>query len=315
VFGCNEESGFRCLKYYAEREEPPTFGIAPDSGWPLYNAEKGIANFIVEAPLPRGDVSLLQVTGGQRPNIVIDTCDATVQVDRSARAYVVDKLVSSWDKNISTRWDGDVLIVKATGKAAHGASPYYGDSAAIRLFRFLREISPLPVQSAYDHLFEMANMSGEGLGLALADDPSGPLTSNLGIVTTANGLVKLAFNIRYPVTFKGDDIKARAEKAIAKLDKAFKLVDFKDSAPLYFPLDHPLVGAICEVYEAETGEKKEPGSMGGGTYARALPNSVSIGCGWEGDGPAHETDERIKVEHLFKMSRIYAHILWKLVNL
>lgn len=52
--------------------------------------------------------------------------------------------------------------------------------------------------------------------------------------------------------------------------------------------------------------------MGGGTYARAIPNTVSIGTGWEGDGKAHETDERLKVEHLFKMSRIYAHILYRL---
>jgi succinyl-diaminopimelate desuccinylase len=52
--------------------------------------------------------------------------------------------------------------------------------------------------------------------------------------------------------------------------------------------------------------------MGGGTYARAIPNTVSIGTGWLGDGKAHETDERLKVEHLFKMSRIYAHIFYKL---
>jgi succinyl-diaminopimelate desuccinylase len=35
---------------------------------------------------------------------------------------------------------------------------------------------------------------------------------------------------------------------------------------------------------------------------------VSIGTGWEGDGYAHETDEHLIVEHLYKMSRIYAHI-------
>jgi succinyl-diaminopimelate desuccinylase len=87
-----------------------------------------------------------------------------------------------------------------------------------------------------------------------------------------------------------------------------------DSPSLYFPLEHPLVRVVCEVYEAETGEKKTPGVMGGGTYARAIPNTVSIGTGWLGDGPAHENDERLKIDHLFKMSRIYTHILYRLAN-
>jgi succinyl-diaminopimelate desuccinylase len=75
------------------------------------------------------------------------------------------------------------------------------------------------------------------------------------------------------------------------------------------------VQTIVDVYEAETGERKKPGTMGGGTYARAIPNTVSIGTGWDGDGNAHETDERLKVEHLFKMSRIYAHIFYRLAQL
>ena len=37
--------------------------------------------------------------------------------------------------------------------------------------------------------------------------------------------------------------------------------------------------------------------------------------GWDGDGKAHETDERLKVENLYKMSRIYAHVLYRLATL
>ncbi len=33
AFGCNEESGFKCVARYMETEEPPTLGVAPDSGW------------------------------------------------------------------------------------------------------------------------------------------------------------------------------------------------------------------------------------------------------------------------------------------
>ena len=100
-----------------------------------------------------------------------------------------------------------------------------------------------------------------------------------------------------------------------EISHGYRLASMEDSPSLYFPLDHPMVKVICEVHAEETGERKEPGVMGGGTYARAVPNTVSIGTGWAGDGPAHENDERLKIEHLYKMSRIYAHILFRLVNL
>ena len=312
VFGCNEESGFKCVERYMETEEPPTLGVAPDSGWPLYHAEKGIANLFVVAPRPSGDVELLEISGGQRPNIVIDSCTASVRVAKSAMAHVQEKAKDSWDRNVSAAWDGAVLTVQAVGKAAHGSFPYGGDSAAIRVLRFLREIAPLPDQEDFEALFKVPMTQGEGVGIQGADEVSGALSCNLGVISSDKGSVRFLLNVRYPVTWKGADLRRRCEEKLSSLGEGFRLEKMEDSPSLYFPLEHPLVKTICDVYEAETGEKKAPGVMGGGTYARAIPNTVSIGTGWAGDGPAHETDEKLKIEHLFKMSRIYAHILVRL---
>jgi succinyl-diaminopimelate desuccinylase len=316
VFGCNEESGFGCVARYVQTEEPPTYGVAPDSGWPLYHAEKGIANLEISVPLNKGgEMELLEIEGGQRPNIVIDSCSGKVRVAGSARAHVDGKLADAWDRNVTFAWEGDVLGVFAIGKAAHGSTPFEGDSAAIRLLRFFKEISPLSSQTFFEELFELTHIGGAGLGIAGSDEPSNDLTSNLGIVNTVNGAVELLFNIRYPVTWNGEKLQAMCNKRLATLKSGFELKVTRDSPPLYFPLDHPLVKTIVDVYEEETGERKEPGTMGGGTYARAIPNTVSIGTGWEGDGNAHETDERLKVENLFKMSRIYAHILYRMATM
>lgn len=313
VFGCNEESGFGCVERYVQTEEAPTLGIAPDSGWPLYHAEKGICNLEIEAPRNVGaEMELLSLEGGQRPNIVIDSCAAKVKVSGSVRAEVEAKLADAWDRNVTYAWEGDVLGVYAVGKAAHGSTPFMGDSAAIRLLRFLREISPLSTATYYTELFETTHVGGPGLGISGTDEPSGDLTSNLGIVGANGDKIDFLFNIRYPVTWKGEDLQARCNAHLAKLDTKLSLKVTRDSPPLYFPLDHPLVKTIVDVYEAETGERRQPGTMGGGTYARAIPNTVSVGTGWEGDGAAHETDERLKVDHLYKMSRIYAHILYRL---
>lgn len=317
LFGCNEESGFRCIEHYVKSgEETPTFGIAPDSGWPLYHAEKGIANFVIETPLIHGALALRSIRGGQRPNIVIDRCESELTVDPSVRSFVSEKLAEAWDKNVEWSWtDEKTLKLIAKGKAAHGSTPFLGDSAAIRLARFLSELSPLETESAFVELLETMHIGGAGIGISCSDEPSRDLTANVGIVETQGENVRLTINVRYPVTIQGDSLRQKCERFLAELKRPYVLASFDDSKPLYFPLEHPLVKTICEVYEAETGEKRSPGVMGGGTYARALPNSVSIGTGWEGDGKAHETDERCKIEHLFKMSRIYAHILYRLSTL
>ncbi len=316
VFGCNEESGMECVKRYAETEGPPTFGVAPDSGWPLYHAEKGIANLKIEITPPSGAFRLVAIDGGQRPNIVVDECQASVRVDESVRTEIDGKLADLWDRNVEWSWDGsDTLRIRAIGKAAHGAHPFAGDSAATRAFRVLASLAPLEFEKFYEDLLETTHISGVGLGIHGADDASKDLTSNLGIVSTTGETMHLLFNVRYPVTWKFGQLRARCEAHLAELHGDFRLAGFDDSPALYFPLEHPLVEAVCDVYREETGDDRKPGVMGGGTYARMIPNTVSIGTGWDGDGKAHETDERLAVESLFKMSRIYAHILYRLATM
>ncbi|KXK10084.1 MAG: putative dipeptidase [Armatimonadetes bacterium OLB18] len=315
VFGCNEESGMRCLAHYNLSQAPPDFGLAPDSGWPLYHAEKGIANLTVEGPLPQGSIELKSMSGGQRPNIVIDRCEAVVGVDSAHRASVESALGDYWDANLRWHWNGDDLHLLAKGKAAHGAAPHRGDSAATRLLRALVEIAPVEERANLESLLDLCHISGVGLGIHGRDEVSEDLTSNLGIVKSHLGKLVLLFNVRYPVEWQGEEVRERCEKRLSECLPGFRVADFDDAPPLHFPLDHPLVATICSVYSEETGELAIPKVMGGGTYARMVPNTVSIGTGWKGDGNAHETDERLKVEHLFRMSRIYAHLLIRLAQL
>jgi succinyl-diaminopimelate desuccinylase len=316
IFGCDEESGMACVERYVETEELPTFGIAPDSSYPLVHAEKGIADLFVEVDVPQADFQLTHCEGGQRLNIVIDRCEARVHVSDAIRKAIDEKLDGQWDRNILVQWSTpNELVIDAKGKAAHGSRPFSGDSAATRVFRLLAELAPLEVQKFYEELLWTTHPSGVGIGIHGRDEVSKDLTSNLGVVSMEGSTLKLAINVRYPTTWKGDQVRSQCENYFAnKLKSGFRLADMHDSPSLYFPLEHPLVRHIVDAYREETGDMKEPGVMGGGTYARKISNTVSIGTGWEGDGVAHETDERLKVEHLFKMSRIYAHILYKLAT-
>lgn len=312
-FGCDEESGFGCVERYVQTEEAPTFGITPDSGWPCYNAEKGICDLRVTLTAPEGEVRLTALRGGSRPNIVIDACTATVRVAPSIRSNVEAILGRYFDRNLTTGWEGDDLKIEAVGLAAHGSQPFTGDSAAVRIFRLILAISPPETLEFYQTLLGTVHPGGEGLGIHGMDPVTGLLSCNLGVVDAENEVLSLLFNIRYNVDTNGESLRDRASAKLAGIGGSVEIE--RDSPPLYFPADSALVRTIVDVYETETGEHKAPGAMGGGTYARAVPNTISIGTCWSGDGYAHGPDERIKVEHLLKIAKIYAHILYRLATL
>ncbi|HWP31283.1 MAG TPA: Sapep family Mn(2+)-dependent dipeptidase [Fimbriimonadales bacterium] len=314
VFGCDEESGFLCVKRYFEVEEPPTLGFAPDADWPLIHAEKGIVNITLEIPKPKGSLSLISLSGGSRPNVVPDYAEMELELSRELMKEALEKISDYWDKNVSVKVEGSRVIAKAVGKAAHGSMPFSGDSALTRLLRFALELAPPEQQKEYSNLLYLTHPSGVGLGIHGRDAVSEDLTTNIGIVTNEGDRLRIVANVRYPVTWSGEQLKEKCERFLHENFPEAKIVAFDDNPPLYFPLEKEPVKTICDVVRLETGEDKAPGVMGGGTYARAVPNTVSVGAGWEGDGPAHEHDERIKIEHLLKMAKIYCHIFYALAH-
>ncbi|MER3466628.1 MAG: hypothetical protein C4340_05820 [Armatimonadota bacterium] len=315
VFGCNEESGFKCVKRYFQTEEAPTFGIAPDSDWPCIHAEKGIANLHIEAPLPQGALTVTSVQGGSRPNVVIDKCEAVATVAPELRSFARERMGEYWDRNVKAEMDdaGTIALV-AFGKAAHGAMPFAGDSAFVRVWRLLADLAPPEEAEKCQGFVMFGHPSGVGLGIHGRDDVTEDLTSNIGVVRSERGVLHATVNVRYPVKWSGEELKQRCERFLADKRPGWRLASMDDSPGLYFPLNSEPVLSVVEAYREETGDNREPGVMGGGTYARAVPRTVSVGGGWEGDGPAHENDERIKVEHLIKLARIYANMLYRLAH-
>jgi len=320
VFGCNEESGFGCVEHYWEvaKEERPVYAFTPDAGFPLIYAEKGICNLILEKPLPTGDLPLKiqHLSGGRRPNMVPDAAEVLLTGSPEALYKAVTELHKFWDKNVTHEPTEGGLILHAAGKSAHGARPQGGDNAVARLARALRTLDLKPYNDILDWLNTSTDTTGEVMGIRGTDEVAGPLTCNLGILeTTSEGSVRLTYNIRYPVTWK---FEAVLEKNAPVLEKnGWTLAEHHNQDPLYVPLDQEPVATLLRVYREESGDTvSEPGTMGGGTYARATPHAVAYGAGFPGgsDGPAHERDERFALSTLFNAAKIYAHALYELAN-
>lgn len=319
VFGCDEESGFGCVKYYWEtaKEERPVLAFTPDAVFPLIYAEKGIANLVLERAVDSGEAPLrvAQARGGRRPNMVPDSAEARIVGVPGALYAALVALLRYWDRNVSVEADETGLWVRATGASAHGSTPQAGDNAVARLARALLELD-LPQDRAWlEWIAKSADPTGMTLGIRGEDDVAGPLTNNLGLLEVAGDVARVTHNIRYPVTWTIDDLLGRTRPVLE--EAGWTLAEWQDSPPLHVPLDQEPVKTLLRVYQEETGDtESKPGTMGGGTYARATPNAVAYGAAFPNgaDGPAHEPDERIAIGSLLKAAKIYAHALYELAK-
>ena len=129
----------------------------------------------------------------------------------------------------------------------------------------------------------------------------------------AQGRVHLHLNIRYSISRKGEDI---AEKVQASaMAHHCHTEQVHNSAAHYYPRESPLVDRMTQVYNEITGEEKSPYVMGGGTYARKLPNAIGFGLGGmkrdesmfePGHGGAHQADEGLYLPNYRKALEIFA---------
>ncbi|MDQ2799866.1 MAG: dipeptidase PepV, partial [Armatimonadota bacterium] len=318
ILGANEESGFGCVKHYFAHEEMPVTGFTPDGMFPLVYAEKGIANAVLTRPAPsEGErMHIRRLSGGQRPNMVPETAEAVLE-NPSPRAAVIARLNSVVGIQTEEMEDGALRVV-AKGVSAHGSTPEAGVNAVAVLFDALLLLDHQEDQvRLIEHIRTWAaDTTGGTLGIAGQDEVAGPLTSNLGLLALENGQVSLTFNIRYPVTWNSEALRARLEECIA--GSRWSLQSLSDQPPLYVPLDDPLVATLLQVYRDETGDETPPLTMGGGTYARSMQKGVAFGPSFRdadpSDGGAHAKDECWPIAHLIRATKIYARALARLAS-
>ncbi|MFC0301225.1 dipeptidase PepV [Virgibacillus soli] len=322
IIGTDEESDWRCVDHYFEKEEMPTIGFVPDADFPIIYAEKGIADFDIVQPVKEKQMDathqLLSFQSGRRYNMVPDFAEVRLQVQgettelvQKYEAYLNE---SGFKGDITEQ--GEELLFTLVGVSAHGAEPRNGKNAGIHIAQFLQtldldESGKRYVQSVAA-FYEKSR--GEVFGIAYQDDVSGDLTINVGVMNyEQNKGGRIGLNMRYPVTFKMDEGK---EKIQAELEEnGLRLENFSDSKPAYVEKDDPLIQTLQKVYEEQIGEKAELLSIGGGTYARALEHGVAFGALFPGrEDVMHQKDEYAIVDDLLKATALYAQAIYELAK-
>jgi succinyl-diaminopimelate desuccinylase len=300
IFGTDEETLWRCIKRYTEKEERPGMGFSPDSRFPVTYAEKGLLQLHLEGSNESG----IRLSGGSAFNAVPDMVfyDGERQDDL---AEALDHLGFEYE------WNEDGIEVK--GRAAHAMIPEEGINAIARLCIALHTIG---IRSkAIDFIAQEIGEDPNARRIFgdCADEPSGKLKFNVGKIELGKN-EQLSIDSRLPVTLPKEVMVDKLKAAAARYRLEYKEFDWL--GPIYLPLDHFMVTTLMKVYRRYSGDTTtEPKSSGGATYARAMDNCVAFGALFVDELlTEHQPNERAVLENLYKAMEIYAHAIFELTR-
>lgn len=259
-----------------------------------------------------GAVRLLRLRGGSAPNVVPASAEAELACPAEMAA---DLEARSTGRIRYTPISGGVRI-EASGVSAHGSTPEQGENAIGRLMQALAQL-PLPegAMGAVRFLAQKIGMESDGssLGIDLHDDVSGGLTLNLGTLQGDESGLQVRINYRYPVTASFDACAPAMQQAFEAA--GFQMTEQTHKASLYVPEDSGLVQTLLQVYTEQTGFPAKPKAIGGGTYAKTIPNIVAFGPIFPGDEiREHKPDEFIEIDKLMQNMQIFAEAMYRLAK-
>ncbi len=298
IVGLDEENGSTCIDHYVKTAEPHSAGFTPDADFPVIYAEKGIAWYRLAAKLDKVTTSsettatatnsqlrLVAARAGNVTNMVPDTCTLTLMDN-----------------------EGSISNEIYHGRSAHGSRPESGENAIAKAFAAIGpRLEASDSASAFVNAFNtlISDTTDGSLAGIAGKDESGSLTLNAGVLVMDEQNVALDIDIRYPVTWQLVDLEQRLRDAFEPF--GFEVSLIREQAPLHAQRDLPLVRNLMQVYATITGDTaSQPLAIGGGTYARSMPNIVAFGPGFP-DEPdnAHQPDESISLAAFEKAARIY----------
>ena len=274
IVGCNEENGSDDLEYYCKKEALPEKLYTPDGQYPVINIEKGMIRGKFSKKLAENSPKkyILKIHGGDTVNAVPSEAFAEIC------GFSEDEINIGNDFLYEDLKDSIKIISK--GVSAHASTPENGKNALTKLIKFLSHLDfDNQISDTLKSLFEIfpyGETNGEHAGVKCSDDKSGALTLVLSVLEFDGTNFEGIFDIRFPVSFKSDEINSKIQKTLQS--HGFDYECILASEPHYVDENSDFVQSLLKVYENLTGEKGKCIAIGGGTYVHNTPGGVAFGA-------------------------------------
>ncbi len=331
LVGTDEESANEDVTYYLKTNKPPDETIVVDSNYPVVCAEKGWCGVWLEIPKNAGEAKghgllVTSIQSGFSASIVPEKATARILnvggPISGGKSFLDDKAAAFMKRRknsrITVQVAGDTLVVTAVGKSVHSASPEKGHNALMDLLVYLdKDVNPLPNANALMAKFASTyigfELNGKSLGISHKDDFMGEVSVSTNMFHQTDSTVMMMFNFRIP---KGLPIPKAEEALNARFVSFGKKHGFAFSdkrymsEPLYNDPNSPFVQKLLSIYNTITGENRPAESIGGGTYAKRIPNAVVFGPTLPHEEyMGHRPDEYLEVSTLVKNIEILTHTM------
>lgn len=308
IFGCDEERGSSCVKHYFEHNPYPSMGFTPDAEFPVVYGEKGMVTFHISGDVKKD--GLVALVAGNRANIVPEECEAIVegnykQYEDSFNEFLIKNKVTG---TIEEEGNCTKLVLK--GKSAHASLPEEGINSVVLLATYLDSV----INNEFVHFVATYLNDYYGKGLRINHEGSmGKLTMNLGVVKYVKEHGEITLDLRCPheidLAKMCDDVKELCNSM--SLD-----CTSETHQPLYVDPNSELIQKLHQAYVEVSGDtESKPQAIGGGTYAKSMPNCVAFGCEFKDeDNAIHGNNENIKIDSLLKSTEIFAKAIYDLIK-
>ena len=310
IMGTNEESGSKCLEYYVQKEGDVTYGFTPDGDFPGVYGEKGM----IKASYHSLNTNILAIDGGTVSNVVCGKCTIKV-LKNSYSPKALKDYFNQKSLTYSIEDDGDGDKITLQGVAAHASMPELGVNAISELFMGLK-------QAGYQDAFVDFYCSHFGLETdgslfgAACSDEYGALTANNGVIHMKDGVITGTIDMRSPVSMNVKQVIRQIKEENRLKDEGGEIVIESSRDPLFYPPESTLVSSLVQAYRDVTGDTEaEPMTIGGGTYAKEIGNTIAFGCAFPGkDYRIHNTNEWVEIDELLLQAEIYVQAIINLLN-
>ena len=310
ICGCDEESGMQCMEYYCQHEKLPVVSFTPDANFPVIYGEKGIMCLLLKM---KNESPIVSMKAGERMNVVIGKAEAIVkdfcyedEFDFYLRSNGLTGYLEKYDTTTKIHIDG---------KFAHASLPWLGINAGLHLLNFIgcayhnNELKTL-AQMLMDVRGYKTNIGIDGAYM-------GPLTSNAGIIRIDENDIQVVLDIRYPNDTDADSIIQGMNQAMKDAQLDITVENPSNSVPLFLNPNSQFIQTLMNVYREYSNDDFTPAmTMGGGTYARKLPNCVAFGPEFPNPtattlhiGGPHQANEAICIDDMMTSVAIYAAAL------